>query len=224
MSDRRRVDYYDEGSLIWLEADVLIRQKSNGRLSLDDFFHRFHGRGNTAAQVVTYDLNEIVNTLNQVVPYDWRKFFLDRVYTVRERAPLGGITNGGWSLVYNSTPNLITEPPGSATRGKNFMFSIGLIVNSSGELRDVSLGSPAGKAGLAPGMKITRVDDTDFSLETITRAVAATADGTGTIRLAAQNGGETRNYDISYTGGERYPHLMRQPAGPDLISAIASPR
>src|SRR5205814_62358 len=40
---RRRVDYYDEGVLIWMEADVLIRQKSGGKRSLDDFLHAFHG-------------------------------------------------------------------------------------------------------------------------------------------------------------------------------------
>src|SRR3954471_12114538 len=174
MNARRRVDYYDEGSLIWLEADVLIRQKSNGRLSLDDFFDRFHGRQNSGPMVVTYDLNEIVNTLNQVVPYDWRKFFLDRVYSVRERAPLGGITNGGWSLVYNSTPNTIMEPPGSPARGKNLMYSLGFSVNSAGEIRDVRLDSPAGRAGLGPGMKITKVNDADFSIENVTRAVDAT--------------------------------------------------
>ena len=43
MNARRRVDYYDEGSLIWLDVDVLIRQQSNGKLSLDDFLHKFHG-------------------------------------------------------------------------------------------------------------------------------------------------------------------------------------
>src|SRR5208282_5314411 len=34
---RRSVDYYDEGSLLWLEADVLIRELSHGSESLNDF-------------------------------------------------------------------------------------------------------------------------------------------------------------------------------------------
>jgi predicted metalloprotease with PDZ domain len=203
---------------------VLIRQKSNGRLSLDDFFHRFHGRQNTGPMVVTYDLNEIVNTLNQVVPYDWRKFFLDRVYSVQERAPLGGINNGGWSLVYNSTPNTITETPGSTARGKNLMYSLGMSVSSAGEVRDVRLDSPAGRAGLGPGMKITKVNDIDFSIDNLTRAVDATASGSTSIRLAAQNGGQTSNYDVAYTGGERYPHLVRQPGVADLLTPIGTPR
>ena len=34
---RRSVDFYDEGTLIWLEADVTIRKLSGGKRSLDDF-------------------------------------------------------------------------------------------------------------------------------------------------------------------------------------------
>ncbi|HYV30751.1 MAG TPA: hypothetical protein VEO53_06540 [Candidatus Binatia bacterium] len=37
---RRSVDFYPEGDLIWLEADVLIRQQTQGRSSLDDFCQR----------------------------------------------------------------------------------------------------------------------------------------------------------------------------------------
>ena len=52
-----------------------------------------------------YDFNEIVTTLNSVVPFDWRTFFEDRIYKIQDHAPIGGITNGGWKLVYNDTPN-----------------------------------------------------------------------------------------------------------------------
>ena len=40
---RRSVDYYPEGTLIWLEVDVMIRQLSKGAKSLDDFCRAFHG-------------------------------------------------------------------------------------------------------------------------------------------------------------------------------------
>src|SRR5208283_2162973 len=42
-SYRRGVDYYPEGTLIWLEADVTIRQLSKGAKSLNDFCRSFHG-------------------------------------------------------------------------------------------------------------------------------------------------------------------------------------
>src|SRR5580765_6072660 len=74
MNSRRRVDYYFEGLLLWMEADVIIRRQSQGKLSLDDFCHKFHGGQDTGPMVRTYTFDEIVNTLNEVVPYDWRGF------------------------------------------------------------------------------------------------------------------------------------------------------
>src|SRR4029077_14377629 len=40
---RRGVDFYDEGVLVWLDADTLIREMTQGKKSLDDFCRRFHG-------------------------------------------------------------------------------------------------------------------------------------------------------------------------------------
>ena len=40
---RREQDYYFEGALIWLEADAIIRERSQGKQSLDDFCRKFLG-------------------------------------------------------------------------------------------------------------------------------------------------------------------------------------
>ena len=221
MNERRRVDYYDEGSLIWLDADVLIRQKSNGKRSLDDFLHKFHGGPSNDPHVVPYTFDDVVKTLNEVMPYDWRTFFMDRVYNINKTAPIGGITNGGWKLVYNDTPNV---QDGSRGVGANLMYSIGLIVNAQGVVRDISPDLAAGKAGLAPGMVIKKVNGQDYSYDVIHKAVAATKNGPAPIRLEVQNSGDTATYDLSYTGGEKYPHLVRDESKPDYLSAIANPR
>src|SRR5207302_3338660 len=55
---RRSVDFYDEGVLLWLDIDTLIRQKTRGKRSLDDFCRRFFGGDDTPAQVKTYTLDE----------------------------------------------------------------------------------------------------------------------------------------------------------------------
>jgi|SRR5215472_2645002 len=34
---QRSYDYYPESDLIWLDADTIIRERSNGQKSLDDF-------------------------------------------------------------------------------------------------------------------------------------------------------------------------------------------
>ncbi|MEP6903836.1 MAG: M61 family peptidase, partial [Actinomycetota bacterium] len=163
MNERRRVDYYFEGSLIWLEADVLIREKSQGKLSLDDFLRKFHGGQTGAPMVKTYDLNEIVQTLNEVLPYDWRTFFIERVYKAQKNAPLGGITNGGWKIIYNDTPNKQGEVDEGRANSANLMYSVGIIVNEEGAILDINPDLAAAKSGLAPGMTIKKVGDEEFS-------------------------------------------------------------
>src|SRR6185312_10694498 len=98
---RRGQDYYQEGELLWLDADTLIRQLTNDKNSLTDFLHIFLGKGgNTGPLIVPYELPELVADLNQVVPYDWAGFFHDRVAKINPRADLDGIERGGYKLVY----------------------------------------------------------------------------------------------------------------------------
>jgi predicted metalloprotease with PDZ domain len=223
MNERRRVDYYFEGSLIWLEADVLIREKSGGKLSLDDFLRKFHGGQSSAPMVKTYDLNEIVQTLNEVVPYDWRSFFIDRVYKVQKTAPLGGITNSGWQIIYNDTPNLQGEVDEGRANFANLMYSIGIIVNDEGAILDINPDLAGAKAGLAPGMTIKKVNDEAFSLEKLHKAVADTKTDKSSIKLEAENGSVGNTIKINYTGGEKFPHLVRDTAKTDYLSGITKP-
>src|SRR5262249_6283754 len=99
-SRRRGVDFYPESELIWLEVDALLRDKSGGRASLDDFCRRFHGGESGPPKVVAYARADVIAALNQVVPYDWDGFFDKRVYATAPRAPLGGIDASGWKLVF----------------------------------------------------------------------------------------------------------------------------
>jgi predicted metalloprotease with PDZ domain len=223
MNERRRVDYYDEGALVWMEADVLIREKSGGRASLDDFLRKFHGGQNTGALVKTYDFEEIVRTLNEVLPYDWRAFFIDRVYKVQKNAPLGGFTNGGWQLVYNDTPNLQVEIDEQRGGGANLMYSIGILVSSEGAILDINPDLAAAKAGLAPGMAIREVNDEEFTLEDFQKAVADTKDHESSIKIEAANGSVSNTYTINYKGGAKYPHLVRDMSKTDYLSGISKP-
>lgn len=220
-NERRRVDYYDEGALIWMEADVLIRQKSNGKLSLDDFMKKFHGGQNTDAMVKPYDLNEIITTLNSVVPFDWRAFFEERVYKIQINAPLGGFTNGGWKLVYNETPNVQIQMFESFRNNVNLAYSLGINVDSEGGISDINPDLPAAKAGIVPGMKITKINGEEFENEKLRAAVAATKTG-APLEFEIEFGGTTETYKIAYKGGNRYPHL-EQTATPDYLSQIWQP-
>jgi predicted metalloprotease with PDZ domain len=221
---RRGADYYFEGSLIWMDADVLIRQKSGGKFSLDDFCHKFHGGASTGPMVKTYDLDEVVATLNSVVPYDWKTFFMERVYNVNDRAPMGGITNGGWRLEYNETPNsqiAMGEKLGNVT---SLTYSLGVFLSNGGDILDVAPGSPADKAGLAPGMSIKKIADTEFSRDAILSAITAAKNNSNPIVLTVENAGAEQAFNVDYHGGLLYPHLVRDASKPDLLSDIIKPR
>lgn len=219
---RRSVDFYDEGWLIWLEADIVIRRETQGHKSLDDFCRRFYGAPNSSPKVVPYTLDDIVSALNQVVPYDWRGFFHQRVDEIEPRAPIGGITGGGWKLVYSGTPNPRVQMAGRVSRTMDASFSLGLRVSTeggeNGVLVDVIPGSPAAEAGLAPGMKLVSVNGSTFSGQILTDAIRGAQGGRKAIAMVVQNSGFTRTYEVQYHGGERYPHLERDPSQPDLLS------
>jgi len=44
---KRGQDYYQEGELLWLDADTLIRKMTNNKKSLDDFRRFFWPRAGT---------------------------------------------------------------------------------------------------------------------------------------------------------------------------------
>ena len=100
---RRTVDYYDEGTLIWLDADVTIRRLSNGAKSLNDFCRAFHGGPGGAPALKTYTFDDVVAGLKAVQAFDWAGFLHSRLERTGPHAPLGGIENSGWKLVYNSS-------------------------------------------------------------------------------------------------------------------------
>ncbi|MEN3330591.1 MAG: hypothetical protein V7638_5398 [Acidobacteriota bacterium] len=224
MNYRRRVDYYDEGSLVWLDADVLIRQRSNGKLSLDDFCRRFHGGSDTPPSVKTYTFDEVVNTLNEVMPYDWRSFLTERIYQVAPHAPLAGITGGGWKLVYTDKPNTLVRLGDHARKSVDLMYSIGAMLKEDGGVMDVNPNLEAARAGLAPGMKVITVNGRAWSTDVLHEAITAAKSSTTRIELVVENGSFTEVYKLNYHGGERYPHLERDPTKPDVLGDVIKSR
>ena len=225
MNYRRRVDYYDEGSLIWLEADVLIRSRSNGKLSLDDFCRRFHGGTDTPPAVKPYTFDDVVNTLNEVMPYDWRGFLNERIYAVNPHAPTGGITNGGWKVVFTDKPNTQIRIADHGRKSIDLSFSLGLLLKEEdGTVMDVNPNLAAFKAGLAPGMKILSVNGRGWSSDVLHEAIAASKTSSAPIDLVVENGSFTETYRVNYHGGERYPHLERDSTKPDLLDEVIKSR
>lgn len=170
--------------------------------------------------VKTYTFDDVVNTLNDVLPYDWRGFLNERVNLIAVRAPLGGITNGGWKLVYNESPNEGVKFDEQKSKLLNLIYSVGLIVKDDGTLLDVNPEMPAGKAGLAPGMKLISINGRSWSSDVLHDAIAATKAGPTPLEFLVENGSFQQTYKVDYRGGERYPHLERDSTKPDLLEEI----
>jgi predicted metalloprotease with PDZ domain len=207
-SYRRSVDFYDEGELIWLDADTLIREQTRGQKSLDDFCKLFHGAPSTAPAVRPYTMDDVVNTLNQVAPYDWRSFLNARLLTTEPRAPLAGVRRGGWRLAYNDTPNAVAANAEGYDRPTDAGYSLGLRVARDGTIVDAIPGMPAFQSGLGPSMKIVAVNGRAYSPAALRDAVAeARADRRARIELLVSNEDAYKTYALDYHEGWRDPHL-----------------
>jgi predicted metalloprotease with PDZ domain len=218
---RRSTDYYDEGFLCWLDADTTIRQLSGGKKSLDDFTRAFHGGQSNGPELKPYTFDDLVNALNQVQPNDWRKFWLERLHSKAPHAPLGGIENGGYRLVYNSTPSEWIKVGEGANKFVDARFSIGAVLTGEGNVMDVMLDHPAAKAGLAPGMRIAAVNGRRFTPEGLQDAIA---NSTSTpMELIVESAEYFKTLKIDYNGGAKYPHLERVEGKPALLDEIIKP-
>jgi predicted metalloprotease with PDZ domain len=220
---RRSVDYYTEGFLIWLEADTVIRQQTQGQKSLNDFCRIFHGGGNTLPKVIPYTFDDVVTTLNQVAPYDWKKFLRDRLDTYGPGAPLGGIINGGWKLVYSEDPSEFTKAMEKTRNDVDARFSIGLSLDDKGGIHDVIMDSVAWKAGIAPGTILVAVNGRKYNPDILRDAIRDAKGNGPNLELLVMNGDYFKVHTLNYHDGEKYAHLVRDESKPDVLSEIVKP-
>jgi predicted metalloprotease with PDZ domain len=221
---RRGVDFYPESELIWLEADVILRQESQGRYSLDDFCRRFHGGQGGAPAVVPYRLEDVVATLTELVPYDWKGFFAERVDSTSSGAPLGGLENGGWRVVYRDTPPEEAGDGAQGGQGGGLLYSLGMTLRQEGVVGDVVPDLPAAQAGLAPGMKLVAVNGRRFSNALLRQAIKEAKGASEPIELLTEDREFFKTFRVDYHDGERFPALERDSSKPDLLEQIIQSR
>ncbi len=222
-SATRTEDYYNEGSLVWLEADMTIRRLSGGQRSLDDFARAFFGGRDGDWGTVTYDFDTIVSTLNAIVPHDWRTFLDTRINQPGRPVPLGGITAAGYRLAYRDTPNVFDAERMREGRTLDLAFSLGVVIDRNGEVTSVLFDSPMFAQGVTNGTKIIAIGGLSYKPERMRAAVIAAMDGQTPISLLVQNGDRYRTITPVWAGGLRYPHLERAGEGPTLMDQLLQP-
>jgi len=219
LSWRRGEDYYDEGVLLWLDVDTLIRELSQGQRSLDDFARAFFGMDDGGLGPKLYTFDDVTAALNAVQPYDWAKFLRERLDAL-DRDPLDGITRGGYKLAFTDTPGKFFESIEKLAEITSFVYSLGVSLDKGGKLRGVLWESPAFKAGLSPGMQIQAVNGMTYSAERIKDAVKESKATAAPIELIVKDEDHFRVLQIDYHGGARYPHLERAEGTPARLDDI----
>lgn len=153
--------------------------------------------------------------MNSVAPYDWRKFFNQRVSNLRPEAPVEGLELASWRLVRGdeqSEYHALAEDD-----GYKYLFRIGLTINDEGEIDDVFSGSPADAAGLVPGSRVVAVDHYRFAPSRLLRA-------TGTTELIIEQEDFFYTTQLEIPEGGDFPALERIEDRPDLLADILEPR
>ncbi len=220
---RNAGDFYTEGELVWLDVDTIIRERSHGARSLDTFLHRYTEPALTGPVVKTYTRAEVETLLNQVEPYDWHAFFDKYVYRASVHPPADELARAGWKFVYTEKPNNFITASQADDHGITGWYSYGADLSARGIVRDVRDGSPAWRAGLAPGMHILAVDNQEFSAEVFEYAVKKAQHSSAPISLITSQTGWFQTLSLDYHDGIRYPHLERIEGTPDMLAAIMAP-
>jgi predicted metalloprotease with PDZ domain len=222
---QRFEDYYNEGMLIWLDVDTMIRERSGGKRSLDDFARAFFGINDGSYVPVTYTFDDVVSALNAVAPFDWATFLHRAVDSMGTPPPLEGVRRGGYRLVYNETPSDYQRLADAQRKHNNQTFSIGLDIDSKdNSVAGVLWDGPAFKAHLTEGDVILAVNGTAYDAEALSDAIRQSKGNQIPIQLIVRNGEHFKIVDIDYHEGLRYPHLQRDTGTPARLDDILSAR
>lgn len=222
---QRSEDYYNEGMLVWLEADAIIRQGTGNRRGMDDFARAFFGTREGDWGVRTYTLDDIVAGLNAVHRYDWRSFLQQRVYEPSSAGtPLAGFTRSGYRLDYAETPNAALAASMKSARNHNYNWSLGMTLDREGKITAVTWGGPAFQAGLTTGQTIVAVGDKAYSEDALKAAITAAKGATAPIALTVKRGDSIRAVPLSWNGGLRYPRLTKTGGGRGALDILLEPK
>ena len=224
VSYQRSEDYYNEGLLIWLELDGLLRSRTNGARGLDDFARHFFAGPNGRWDARGFTLADITASLNAIAPYDWASLLQDRVTGKARNAPLNGLTLGGYRLVYESEPTPFFRDVEKRSGDVNLTFSLGMSVGKGGHVSTILWDGPAFNAGLTTASEILAVNGRAYAEDVLRDAVADAEGGEDPIRLIVRTGKRVREVEIPWHGGHRYPRLEKIAAGETSLDRLLTPR
>ncbi len=222
VSMQRSEDYYNEGLVVWLEADSIIRAQSKGKKSIDDFAKIFYGGTPGDYKVKPFVFGDIVTALNQTVPYDWASFLDTRINKPAPTLNLNGFTNNGYRLTYTDKQNDYLKSVEDSNL--DLSYSLGMTVNKEAKVTAVMWDSPAFQNGITVGTKILSVNGRAYSKDALKDAITAVKGSKNPIKFILQKGDYYENLDLAYQGGLRYPVLEKIGGGESGLDRLLKPQ
>jgi predicted metalloprotease with PDZ domain len=221
---QRSEDYYNEGMLIWIEADAIIRDGTKNARGMDDFAKAFFGINDGDWGQVTYTFDEVAKTLNGVMPYDWGKFLNDRLTAKAKGAPLNGFERSGYKLTYNDTPTSILKLNMKVNKSLDLTWSLGMTIAKGAKVNAVIWGGPAYAEGVTVGQEVIAVNGLVYTDDVMKDAVTLAKGGTTPIRLTLKNDFGVRDVNIQWNGGHRYPRFAKIGRGDGALDRLLAPK
>lgn len=217
---QRGEDYYQEGQLIWLDADTKIRELSGDKRSLNDFARSFFGVDDGVYVAKHYTFDDVVKALNAVQPYDWATFLRERVESHGPGAPLDGLTRAGWKLVYTEKQTDFLKAQEDLSKSANFQYSLGFSVSAEGKLESFIWDGVGFKAGLSGNTTLLAVNGRAYKPDVLRAAITAAKTSKEPINLLVKKRDLYQTVSLDYHDGLKYPRLERIKGTPDRLSAI----
>ena len=233
---QRREEYYDEGLLIWLDADIKVRELTADSKSLADVARLFFGIEDGRVAAVPYTFDDYVKSLNAVaassassVPgapaatgaFDWAGFLRQRLDTNSNAMLLGGISRGGWRLVFSEQQSDYSKAVEAEYKFTGFEHSLGFNLDKDAKLNRIKWDGPAFKAGLTSNTQLIAVNSLAYKADDLRAAIAKAKDGSG-IELLVKVDNRYKTVKIDYRGGLRYPKLERIEGTVDRLTQVLS--
>lgn len=224
VSFQRSEDYYNEGLLIWLEVDAMLRSQTGGAKGMDDFARLFFSGTEGDFRAHGFTMEEVAATLNRVSPYDWMGYLTRRTTEKAANAPLAGISQGGYRLVYTEDPSPFFKDKENRAKEIDLSFSIGASIGKGGKINTIVWDSPMFKAGLTTAAEIVAVNGVAYADAVLKAAITAAKGGTAPIRLTVKSGDRVWEVPLNWTGGLRYPALQKVGADETSLDRLLAPR
>jgi predicted metalloprotease with PDZ domain len=220
----RNEDYYNEGMLVWLEVDQIIRRGTGGAKGIDDFAKAFFGVRPGDIGQLTYTFDDIVATLNGIYPYSWATFLKNRLYRPDQPPPVKGIEMAGYRLVWKDKPNPYAAARDKGRKSTNLDYSLGFSLTGDGKVTGTLWNSPAFNAGVVTGAQVMAVNGKAYSAGVIKDAVTAAKATKMPIDLLVKRGDRFTTVPVDYHGGLRYPWIEPAGQGEQPLDRLLAPR